>query len=134
MKRRRKEEGSDEERVGPSGRCASVYACIGGEGEMEWGEVRRGRGTEPRGKKRGEGGAAAAGRGKEAGAGRVEEGAECSGNWGGGRPRPTPPAPALVFRGTISTLFLKYFYPVFWSHGVGFAGKFLPRKIGALQY
>ena len=79
MKRRRKEEGSDEERVGPSGRCASVYACIGGEGEMEWGEVRRGRGTEPRGKKRGEGGAAAAGRGKEAGAGRVEEGAACRG-------------------------------------------------------
>ena len=56
-----------------------MYACIGGEGEMEWGEVRRGRGTEPRGKKRGEGGAAAAGRGKEAGAGRVEEGAACRG-------------------------------------------------------
>ena len=74
MKRRGKEKGVDEERVRPSGKCASVYVCIGGEGEMEGvrGEGEEGR---SRGERSGEGG----GRGKEAASGRVEEGAECSG-------------------------------------------------------
>ena len=55
MKRRGKEEGADEKGVGPSGRCATVYVCIGGEGEMEGVRDEWGR-EKPRGKKRGEGG------------------------------------------------------------------------------
>ena len=85
MKRRGKEEGVDEERVRPSGKCASVYVCIGGEGEMEG---VRGEGED--GRSRGERSSVGSG----GGGSRVQR----KRNWGGGPPRPHHhPLPRLYF-------------------------------------